>query len=153
MSVGDFYEYRWTCKCCGEEQAGLPMDMSFSSPHNWPSSSFFERLFSKKDSDLCKIWRKGEQNEHYVRSVMRFPVLGENAVFSFGVWISVSEKNWLAYRQDFKSGAFGIETCFGYLMHEIPGFEDTWAMHCEVEFQDSGFRPLIFLHEADHPLY
>lgn len=144
--------FRWTCKCCGEVRTGLPMDLAFSEPGGWNQLTEDEKTQSHLDHDFCLIRYADGTIDRFIRAVLPIPVPELEGEFCFGVWVSVSEKSWDIYSKGFDDGVYDDEVCFGYLMHDLPDFPDTWLMHVDVEFQPGTERPLVFVHESDHPL-
>lgn len=145
--------YRWTCACCGERFTGLPMALAFEAPLGWEGLDDATRDASFIDTDFCEIRHAGGRIDRFIRALLPFPVPGLGEEFHFNVWSSVSEKSWAVYEDGFRSGVYGEQGCFGYLSNEIPGFPARASLHANVWFQDDRMRPLMELHETDHPLY
>ena len=86
---------------------------------------------------------------------MEMPLIGEfegGAQFDFGVWISVSERNWDIYWEGFESGKYVEEGCFGYLSNSISVYPDSFNLPADVYFGSGNQRPKVVLHERNHPL-
>jgi hypothetical protein len=144
--------YRWRCACCGEEYAGLPMDIALALPISWDDLDADARAASQLDDDFCEVRYSSSQVDRFIRCVLALPVPGIADEFHFGVWVSVSERSWNIYRSGFDSGVYGEEGCFGYLMHEIPDYEGSYLLRADVFFQPENLRPSVILQEAAHPL-
>lgn len=142
----------WTCACCGKEFEGLP-SLAFDVPVQWDKLSRLEKWRSRKDSDFCEVTHNSGETDRFIRCVLPIPVPDINEEFTFGVWISVSETSWRNYRSGYETGEYPTERCFGYLMHEIPGYPSSTLLHCDVVFQPNNQRPRVELHETDHPLF
>ena len=149
----DFSDYKWTCPCCGEEQIGLPQNLHFEFPNNWPGVKFPNTLFSFLNSDFCKIRRIGKPVERYILALLPLPIIGSDQTFDFGVWMSVSKRSWAIYEKGFETEVYDEPNCFGWLMHELPKFPSTISLPCTIEFRDDRLRPMVWVHETDHPLY
>lgn len=144
--------YRWTCSCCGKEMVGLPMDVAFKAPSGWDTLSDEDRKASMLGDDFCRMVYADGRIDHFIRGLMLLPVNDLEEDFGFGVWVSVSEKSWNIYDEGFDSGDYAFEQCFGYLMHDIPGFPNSFLMHCNVKMRPGNLRPLIELQDTEHPL-
>jgi hypothetical protein len=145
-------EHRWTCTCCGEVMTGLPMDLHFEAPVDFSLLDRKSRKRSHIDTDFCEVNLSDGSTQRYVRALLPLPVPQLEDEFRFGVWVSVSEKSWTVYREGFATGHYSEAGCFGYLMHDIPDFEGSELLQCDVWFQPDGLRPVIELHHVDHPL-
>ncbi len=88
-----------------------------------------------------------------IRCILPLPVPELDRQFRFGVWMSVSEDSWRIYEAGFKTGQYEKDICFSYLMHEIPDYEGSLNLECELRFQPDAKRPLVHIYEAEHPLY
>jgi len=148
----DFTSYKWTCSCCSDEHIGLPMAYAFVRPDNWNGISDLQRQKGHLDSDFCYFTGDDNHKQFYIRCVLPFPIKDYDAEFEFGVWMSVSEKSFKIYSAGYESEQYEVDGCFGYLMHNIPEFGDTWGLNSSIEFEQNGQRPLVYLHESDHPL-
>lgn len=42
--------------------------------------------------------------------------------------------------------------CFGYLMNDLPGTPTSLLPHADVTFGEHKARPVVWLHDAEHPL-
>ena len=68
------------------------------------------------------------------------------------LWVSVSERSWEIYSAGYGIGTYDAEGCFGYLSNSLPDFKINIGLHANVWFQPDAFRPLLELHDGDHPL-
>jgi hypothetical protein len=146
-------KYRWTCACCGVEFVGLPMDFAFGAPVDWTSLGWLERWRSRIDDDFCRIRYSSGEISRFIRCILPIPIPELDTEFRWGVWVSVSKDSWRIYEVGFNTGKHETEGCFGYLMHEIPGFEGSTSLHCDVRFQPDRMRPRIILYQTEHPLF
>lgn len=78
----------FTCSCCGEYHAELPMGFSTMAPDVW-SESFAGDSASMLATEQCII-----KNEHFfLRGTIKIPVIDNDHAFSWGVWVSLSRDN------------------------------------------------------------
>lgn len=129
------------------------MDAAFSAPVDWGELDDATRAASRLDSDFCRVRYPDGVTDRFIRCVLPLPVPELDAEFGFGVWMSVSERSWDVYEAGFDSGTYGQDGCFGYLMHEIPGFDGSRGLHADIWFRPDGLRPAVALRETDHPLF
>lgn len=100
-------------------------------------------------SDTCVI----DDDAFFVRGCLEIPVIGEEQTFSWGVWTSLSEKNFRHFLELFaepkrsQHGPF-----FGWLCSHIWLYPDTVNLKTMVHLRDGGIRPFIELEPTDHPL-
>lgn len=131
---------------------GLPMDLAFSAPKPWGDGLDDDVLQrSSISDDFCEIIYD-DQTDRFIRVVLPIRVIGLGEEFRFGVWVSVSEASWDIYKQGFATGVYQSEACFGFLANEIGGFPGAFLLHADVLFQPGNQRPIVELHDADHPL-
>jgi hypothetical protein len=151
--MGGGAQQRWRCACCGDEFDHLPLDLSFPAPVDPETLAAEERRTLRLDDDFCAVRYASGEVDRFIRCILPIPVPEMEEEFRFGVWISVSAASWEVYEAGFHAGTYAKDTCFGYLMHEIPGFSGSRLSHCDVAFQPGTARPRVFLHESDHPLF
>ncbi|MEX0345786.1 MAG: DUF2199 domain-containing protein [Rhizobiaceae bacterium] len=148
----DLENYRWRCGCCGEEQVGLPMAVACNEPGGWRSLDAATKSRSKMNSDLCIVKYADGHVDRFIRAVLQLPVPETGSTFDFGVWVSVSEASFDDYLEGWDTGTYSREGCFGYLCNELHEFPESTHLHADVEFPPADLRPLVYLHDADHPL-
>jgi hypothetical protein len=146
----------WLCPSCGKTHTGL-FDIVCDKPHIWPDSA--DRISNSDLSpsshyhflsdDFCIF-----ENEHYfVRCVLELPLLGGNGeFFAFGVWTSLSERNFALYAKSFSSDQGALGPWFGWFSNRLNGYPDTLNLKCHVHPRDDGRRPSIELEPTDHLL-
>lgn len=83
----------FTCSCCGERHAELPMGYSTPAPYVW-DPSFADAPDCLLSSDQCVI----KAQHYFVKGLVEIPVIGTDNVFSWGVWVSLSRENFSARR-------------------------------------------------------
>lgn len=105
---------------------------------------------SELASDQCVIG-----GEHFfVRGLVRLPVLDAEADFEWGVWVSLSQDDFMRTSALWETeGRESEPPCFGRLATELPTYSpSTLALRSEVHTQPVGLRPLVELEPTDHPL-
>lgn len=150
------HDTAWPCSCCGEEHGGV-FDLAYAKPEQWPESE--EKVPNSEaaasshflSEDFCV--RGGE--DFFVRCVLEIPILGSaGQSFAYGVWSSLSEKNFGFYRDGFDSGVYEDQgPWFGWFSSRLKGYPDTLNMRCQVHPRPGRQRPWIELEESDHPLF
>jgi hypothetical protein len=148
-------ENPWSCASCGETHQGI-FDLACARPEQWQDGeqkvSNAEVLTSKHflSEDFCIL-----DGEHYfVRCVLELPLIGlEGQGFGFGVWSTVSPKNFPLYVDSFDSGEQGhLGPWFGWFSNRLKDYPETLNLKCQVRPQAGRQRPLIELELTDHPL-
>jgi hypothetical protein len=139
---------RFKCSCCQNWKSGL-MDLTKILPDPVLGVPEDERSARAKISDdLCSL-----DGEHFfVRSVLYLPILQTESSFGFGVWGSLAEKNFRTYVDEFDNPTPEFGPFFSWLCSSLPPYEATAGLKAELDFQPNNQRPLIHLHESDHPL-
>jgi hypothetical protein len=148
-------ERPWTCSTCGERHEGL-FDLACSKPEQWPeteqkkpnSEAHHSQHFLSED--FCIL-----EGEHFfVRCVLDVPLIGSGGrSFGYGVWSTLSRKNFLLYRETFDSGEQGdLGPWFGWFSNRLKGYPDTLNLKCQVHPRAGRQRPWVELEATDHPL-
>ena len=90
----------------------------------------------------------------FVRGVLQLPILGTaETSFGFGVWSSLSKKNFGVYVETFDSGDQGnLGPWFGWFSNRLKGYPDTLKQKCQVHPLAGRNRPDIKLEPTEHPL-
>jgi hypothetical protein len=145
----------WTCPCCGQQHAGV-FDLACGKPEHWYGSEDkapnSEVLHSQHilSEDFCI--RNGE--DFFVRCVLEIPILGAGGqYFAYGVWSTLSEKNFRIYADTFDSGEQdGLGPWFGWFSNRLKGYPETLNLKCQVHPRAGRKRPAVELESTDHPL-
>lgn len=128
------------------------MDLFFGEPVDWEALDRPTRRRSFVDEDFCEVRYADGAVDRFIRCLLHLPVPEFGDDFRFGVWISVSEQSWDIYRKGFGGGSYQTNGCFGYLMHDIPDYPGSFLLNADVWFQPNNLRPVVELHEVEHPL-
>jgi hypothetical protein len=141
--------FEFKCATCDEIHVGMP-SFGWDKPLSYfsiPEDQCEQRC--RVSTDDCII----DGSSYFVRGCLEIPVHGEAEVFSWGVWISLSEesyKKWLAVYDEPKRSHVG--PFFGWLNAPIPSYPDTINLKTMLHLRDDGIRPYIELEATDHPL-
>jgi len=141
----------YKCEVCGKVHDEWP-SLAFNSPDNYLDYLNIENgVTVELSSDFCTIVHP-DQTDRFIRAVLNQKVKGSCQNLSYGIWVSLSEKNFLAYQQGFGNNETD-ESYFGWLCNVIPGYEFTESVPTTVRTQGGGSRPLVFPHDDfDHLL-
>ncbi|MDZ4322379.1 MAG: DUF2199 domain-containing protein [Phenylobacterium sp.] len=137
------------CATCGKVHNGLAaLTFHAPAPYDWATPE--ERAGDwVLQSDFCRF----KDVDFYVRCVLVLPIIGSDQTLEFGAWSTLSKTNIDRYWDTFEDADQSkLGVMFGYFANAIPGYPQTTALMCDVVPQDDRQRPLIKLHEADHPL-
>jgi len=107
----------------------------------------------KLGSDLCLI-KHNEGTDYFIRTILEIPIHGIEEPFTWGVWVSLSEKSYARYAETYDNPVEG-DGFFGWLCNRLPSYPDTLALATDVHVQLGGLRPTLHLHHGDadeHPL-
>nr|WP_144298790.1 DUF2199 domain-containing protein [Streptomyces sp. TLI_235] len=142
-------DHSFTCTCCGEPHADVPMNFSSPAPVYW-DESLAEDRYSMLTSDQCVI--KGEH--FFVRGLVEPPVIGSDEVFSWGVRVSLSPANHARAAEVWDTpGRESEPPYFGWFATELPIYRPTTVnLKTRLHTRPVGERPWIELEPTDHPL-
>lgn len=141
------------CTGCGEEHDLADLSLYADAPAQWRALSGAERADSVLGDETCLIRTKEEGISHFMRAVLEVPIAGKEATFSWGVWVSLSEKSFkevMAHWEDPARADLG--PYFGWLCTEVPGYPKTMFLKTSVRQREVGVRPLVILEPTEHPL-
>jgi hypothetical protein len=150
ITLADLAKLRWKCATCEEWHSGPCLALSYDSPAYWTWGKHDlqgEQTFL--NSDYCSI-----QGEYFfVRGLIRLPIIGSLEHFCWGVWGSLSRKNFDALIERDKTGIRGhLQPKFSWLSSSITGYPDTLNLKMKVHVQGENERPHFELEKTDHPL-
>jgi len=146
--------FEFKCDCCGNIHRGSP-SFAYQKPifyFHVPEEEREDRIFLT--SDLCVI----DDETFLIRAILEISIDGVEEPFTWGVWVSQSEENFMRYQDTYDDDQSGTTT-FGWLAATMPGYdelaEDGNLIHLKssVIWQGPGDRPIVELQECDHPLY
>lgn len=141
---------KFTCSECGQVHSDWPA-LAFASPANYDFLSDKEKsTLGKLSPDFCEIHYQ-DQIDRFIRVILIQKVNDACQDLDYGLWVSFSEKSYTDYRANFhnKNHEAGY---FGWLCSNIPEYENTMSIPCNVITKTGNSRPEIFPHEDfDHP--
>ncbi|MER6147081.1 DUF2199 domain-containing protein [Streptomyces hirsutus] len=101
-------------------------------------------------SDQCVV-----RGQHYfVKGLIEIPVIDSDAVFSWGVWVSLSRENFSRAADLWdRPGREAEQPYFGWLTTDLPVYSPTTLnLKTHVHTRPVGERPYIELEPTAHPL-
>jgi hypothetical protein len=103
-----------------------------------------------ENPDLCMI----DGHEHYIRGVLKIPVVECAEAYVWGVWVSISEASLKRILELWEATSIDPDEPprFGWLANQLPGYPQSHEVKCHVHIQPVGQRPLITLEPTDYPL-
>jgi hypothetical protein len=144
----------YDCRGCGQHHDELPFSYWAEAPAYWDEFATDEH--SVLGPENCVI--AGEQ--FFIRGRLVIPVIdggsveGASPEFDWGVWVSLSERNYERTTELWTTpGRESEPPYFGWLCTELPLYEpSTLGLKTHVHTQPVGERPTIELEPSDHPL-
>lgn len=139
-------------KHCDGEPEELPA-IGFQAPYYYDVLEDEDKAAMADLTDDFCIIKHPDQTDRFIRAVLSIPIKGTGETFDYGLWVSVSEKSYKAYKKTYnKDGK--TQTYFGRISNEIADYEtSTLALHADIVTRNGGIRPEIVLHKSDHPLF
>ncbi len=138
------------CSSCGEWHNELPLDYGADLPdlvYEIPMDERQTRVVS--NADFCVM----DGRYYFVRSVVQIPIHGQEQKFGWGVWVSLSEKNFNRMTSLVNTPGRELEPpYFGWLSTALPYSESTLNLKTQVHTQPVGIRPVIEIEPTSHPL-
>jgi hypothetical protein len=141
---------KYVCSVCGKVHDEWPA-LAFDSPTAYNVlSEKLKKNIGELSSDFC-IVRHPEQTDRYIRGTLTIKVIDHCENLDYGVWISLSEKNFQDY-SDNHGNTDHEAKYFGWLSNDIPEYEIA-DIPTTVFTRHDGLRPEIIPHEDfDHDL-
>ena len=151
MAVGE-----WICEVCNQLHNSLP-DLGTNAPHvvgvpdEVEDNSALRMDGSFLSEDFCVI----DGRYFMVRTSLQFPIQGLASEFGFGVWSTLSQKNFEIYLESFDDGypEDGDDIWFSWLMTNLTYFGQTFQTKTNIVPQPDRQRPHVVFIEEDHPIY
>jgi len=141
--------FSFKCSCCGKLHEGSP-SFGFRAPDPYLEQSKEIQQTGKLKTDTC--WYEDEEGKHYfIRVCLEIPIHGISEPFLWGVWVSLSRKNFERYVETFDAPDTE-DRYFGWFCNRLPYYEDTYAIKTQVHPRSGNIRPYIELEQTDHPL-
>ncbi len=139
----------YACSRCGQWLDELPFAYHADAPAYW-SPGVAQHAMSELTEDQCVI--SGEL--FFARGLVRLPALDGDQDFEWGVWVSLSEDNFLRMGEVWtQEGREAEPPMFGWLSTELPVYEpSTLNLKALVHTRPVGLRPYVALEPTAHPL-
>lgn len=139
---------KYKCITCGKVHEGSP-SFSVEAPAQYENkTNLLSKIFLRKyiNADFCR-----NNNDFFIRVILEVPIIGVDEPFTWGVWVSQSQKNYIYYQKHFHDNLLGRET-FGWFCNALPYYKNTLGLKTIVFFQNNKNRPKIHLQECGHEL-
>ncbi len=145
--------HRWVCGCCNKEFDGLPLDVAFTAPEHWLGLTEAERSRGRLNADVCMIEAR-DGRQIFVRGCLEIPIIGQDEVFMWGVWTSVSAKSFARIEELWSSPVPEDEPpLFGWFCNNIPNYPECLRQQAHLHLRNDGQRPAITLRPSEHLLF
>lgn len=139
----------YRCSRCGEWHADLPLAYGADAPHLWYLISDEQRARSELTSDQCVI----EERYFFIRGSIELNVLDGPGPLVWGVWVSLSERNFLRACELWHTpGREAEPPCFGWLSTQLPGYPPVLQVKTMVHTRPVGERPWVEVELGGHPV-
>lgn len=141
---------KYTCSCCGKELEEWPA-LTYQSPMNYDTLSKEEKEnIATLTTDFCTITYP-DQTDRFIRCILIQKVKDSCQQVEYGIWVSLSEKNYTDYSQNFNNQHHQT-TYFGWLCNDIPGYQFKESIPTTVHTSTGNQRPEIIPHQDyNHP--
>lgn len=140
----------WTCSRCGARHEGVPLDWARDRPDYWDGGRTEGDWLS---DDLCTWTDDAGQPSYFIRGVLPIPIPETGKELGYGVWSSLSATSFRRVVERWDEPARVDEpSYFGWLSNQILGYPDTLNLPLDVVVQEIDKRPVLMLHDGDHPL-
>jgi hypothetical protein len=143
-------EVGFICDTCGKYHSEIPMEFGFDVPLLWETIRAEEReARCELTSDLCVV----DEKHFFIRGCLEIPVVDGKGPFAWGVWASLSDKNFKRTVQHWEvHGRENDPPYFGWLSNRLPLYPETLNLKTHVHTRPVGQRPFIELEPTNHPL-
>jgi hypothetical protein len=138
------------CSQCEKVHQGLPAIVFDAPSYYYGLDEAARPVRSKRTDNLCVI----DGEHHFVRAVLRVPILGESECLEWGVWGTLSRENFERYGSSMhEDDQSQLGPMFSWFASNLPTYPATSGLRCNLIPQDGNCRPLVqFDPEEAHPL-
>jgi hypothetical protein len=141
--------FAFKCSSCDEIHEGSP-SIAFRAPDPYLEQTKEVQEAGELGTDLC--WYDDEDGRHYfVRACLEIPIHGVDEPFTWGVWVSLSEKSFNRYVETYDDPDT-TDSYFGWFCNYLPYYKETYALKTQVRPRAHQIRPYLELEKTDHPL-
>jgi hypothetical protein len=141
--------FSFKCSCCGEIHEGSP-SFGFRAPNSYLDQTEEVQNAGSLGTDLCN-YEDEDGVHHFIRVCLEVPIHGVDDPFTWGVWVSLSEKSFSRYVDTYDNPDTS-DRYFGWLCNHLPYYENTYALKAHVHPRKGGTRPFIVLEKTTHTL-
>jgi len=140
----------FVCHQCGKVHEGLSFAFSADAP-----AYHYGIPESLRDSTAILLPEQciiGDES-FFVRGCLDVPIIVSSEVFSWGIWVSLSQQNFerMAEMSEI-AGRESEPAYYGWLSTQLPFYPDTLSLKAAVHTRPIGQRPFVELEAAEHPL-
>lgn len=138
------------CPECGYIHPDWPA-LAFLAPVNYHCLSEAEKAdMGYLSADFCEIQYE-DQCDRFIRVTLTQRVNDCCEDLEYGLWVSLSEQSYEDYRANFDNENH-LTGYFGWLCSNIPEYDNTMSIPCNVMTRTGHQRPEIIPHQSfDHP--
>jgi len=139
----------YICANCGQEHEDWPA-LAYPTPLSYAQLTEEEKEDAEVTSDFCVILNP-EYTYYFIRVVLIQVVVDACQDLEYGVWVSLSEKSFREYFENYENKAFKT-TYFGWLNNHIHpySFDTCREIGTNVEVDNEKGRPCIYLHQKEN---
>lgn len=140
------------CASCGKLHDLSEVSFGADEPFPWLVVTDEERARSELTPDIC-VLDSTEGRDFFVRACLQIPIKSSDRTFTWGVWVSLSEKSFVEMRDRWDDPErTGLGPYFGWFCTKLPEYPNTLSLKTHVHQRAVGLRPLVELEPTDHPL-
>lgn len=140
---------KYICQCCSEEKEDWPA-IAYPTPYPYFQLSEEELKNSELTSDVCII-RYSDETCYFIRAVMVQEVNENCQDLEYGIWVSLSEKNFKEYVDNYENEEFESRY-FGWLASYFSDYKFNESIPTDVFVNNKIGRPFVYPHESyEHP--
>ncbi len=142
---------KYTCSGCGLIHDDWPA-LAFNSPGNYDQLSGQDKqTIAELNTDFCSI-RYAEQTDRFIHCTLSQKVIGHCETLEYGLWVSLSEKSFLDYSENFHNEDHET-SYFGWLCNDLPDYDFSGgSIPTTVVTKPGNQRPEIIPHrDFNHP--
>jgi hypothetical protein len=142
----------FVCKSCGQQHDLSEISFGAEAPVQWNLISDEDQANSELGGEQCVIETRGKRYL-FVRACLDLPIAGTDRVFTWGVWVSLSESSFLEMSEHWENPSrTSLGPYFGWLCTKIPEYPDTVFLKTMVHQRAVGQRPRVELEQTEHQL-
>jgi len=142
----------FNCSICGAEHNLDEISFGADAPMQWDLLTTAERSRSMLSGEQCEIDSK-DGRSFFIRAVLEIPIRNTNSSFTWGVWCSLSEKNYIEISEHWcDTNREQLGPYFGWLCTKLPYYPDSMFLKTMVHQRAVGLRPRVELEPSAHPL-